>query len=121
MSVRRLIEAYGTGIRKIMGAYGEEDIKPLIENTTNAFKIALPNINVSHLAAKRQIRAGNEERVIELVKQNGFVVRADVEEKLGINASSASRLIKRMIEQNELVQQGKAKRVRYMLPGKDLQ
>lgn len=40
-----LIEAYGTGISKIIGAYADEEKKPVIETTRNTFKIILPNIN----------------------------------------------------------------------------
>ena len=41
-----LIEAYGTGISKIIGAYADMAEKPVIETTRNTFKIVLPNINV---------------------------------------------------------------------------
>lgn len=41
----QLIEAYGTGMNKIMNAYHDVDRKPVIETTKNAFKIILPNIN----------------------------------------------------------------------------
>ncbi len=41
----RLIEAYGTGIQKIMQAYEKVDQKPVLEVTGNAFKITLPNCN----------------------------------------------------------------------------
>ena len=41
-----LIEAYGTGISKIIGAYADVAEKPVIETTRNTFKIVLPNINV---------------------------------------------------------------------------
>lgn len=41
-----LIEDYGTGIRKIMKAYEKMDKKPMIETTSNAFKITLLNTNV---------------------------------------------------------------------------
>ena len=40
-----LIEAYGTGLRKIMNAYEGTGKKPIIEASDNAFKITLPNIN----------------------------------------------------------------------------
>ena len=40
-----LIEAYGTGILKINESYDGCDVKPLIETTSNAFKITLPNCN----------------------------------------------------------------------------
>ena len=45
-----LIEAYGTGISKIMKAYEGMSEKPIIETTKNAFKIILPNMNAKHEA-----------------------------------------------------------------------
>jgi len=41
----RLIEAYGTGILKINECYNDYAVKPVIETTSNAFKITLPNTN----------------------------------------------------------------------------
>ncbi len=38
-----LIEAYGTGIRKIMNAYEKTDKKPTIETTGNMFCLNLEN------------------------------------------------------------------------------
>ena len=42
----KLIEAYGTGMRKIIKAYKTQEAQPVIESTKNAFKIILPNINM---------------------------------------------------------------------------
>ena len=43
-----LIEAYGTGMGKIMKAYEGMVEKPVLETTKNAFKIILPNINAKY-------------------------------------------------------------------------
>ena len=43
-----LIEAYGTGIGRIMKAYEGGKEKPVIETTKNAFKIILPNVNAKY-------------------------------------------------------------------------
>ncbi len=43
-----LIEAYGTGLRKIMDAYEDLSEKPVISVTKNSFKITLPNVNTGH-------------------------------------------------------------------------
>ena len=43
-----LIEAYGTGLTKIMNVYKNTDKKPVIETTRNTFKIILPNINKNY-------------------------------------------------------------------------
>src|SRR5699024_11028011 len=40
-----LIEAYGTGIQKILRAYEPSGKKPRIETSDNAFKITLPNLH----------------------------------------------------------------------------
>ena len=47
-----LIEAYGTGIIKIMDAYEGTGMTPQIETSDNAFKIILPNLNASPEHAK---------------------------------------------------------------------
>ncbi|MFQ6964661.1 MAG: ATP-binding protein [Oscillospiraceae bacterium] len=41
----RLIESYGTGIRRIFKLYASCPVQPSIEATTNAFRIVLPNMN----------------------------------------------------------------------------
>lgn len=45
----KLIEAYGTGMPKIMGAYEGAEQKPKLEVTGNAFKLTLPNRNYGTL------------------------------------------------------------------------
>ncbi len=118
----RLIEAYGTGIRKIMKAYEKMDKKPMIETTNNAFKITLPNVNARHEAADsvktEPMLSLNEDEstVLEFVKGSGSVTRADVEKQLEVSASTASRLLRRMVEKDALEQQGKGRSVKYILP-----
>lgn len=43
-----LIEAYGTGLTKIMETYEGTSEKPLISTTKNSVKITLPNINAKY-------------------------------------------------------------------------
>lgn len=40
-----LIEAYGTGIQKILDSYSGSEFKPQFVTTENAFKVILPNLN----------------------------------------------------------------------------
>jgi len=118
----RLIEAYGTGIRKIMKAYEKMDKKPVIETTSNAFKITLPNVNMQHEAKssvkmKTMTSLGEDEStVLEFVRGNVSVTRADVEEQLGVSASTASRLLRCMVGKKVLEQKGKGRSVKYTLP-----
>ncbi len=118
----QLIEAYGTGIRKIMKAYEKADQKPVIETTNNAFKITLPNINAQHETENDTKRENafslneNEKAVLEFVEKNGSVTRVDVEKQLGVSASTASRLLRHMTEKDTLAQCGKSRNVKYVFP-----
>ena len=114
-----LIEAYGTGIIKIMEAYEGTGMTPQIEASDNAFKIILPNLNQMPEPAK-QIQ-GNpkkitpEEKVIALIKQRGSVTRKEIEILLGMGQSSCVRLLKKMLENGLLIQEGKGKNTHYCL------
>ncbi len=118
----QLIEAYGTGIRKIMKAYEKTDQKPLIETTNNAFKITLPNVNAQHETENDTKRENafslyeNEKAVLEFVEKNGSVTRVDVEKQLGVSASTASRLLRRMAEKDALARCGESRNVKYVFP-----
>lgn len=117
----QLIEAYGTGIRKIMGAYEGHVKKPVIKNTSNAFKIVLPNLNddteflVAESESPGHTVSNNEDIVLHLVRQNGAVTRPEVEKLFGFSASTASRLLKDMTERGLLLPVGKAKNTKYIL------
>lgn len=111
-----LIEAYGTGIRKILKAYENTGKTPIIETTNNTFKITLPNINYIEEAPPKDSIAGDEEQIIELAKKNGEITRGNVEMQLGISSSSAIRILKKMVEKGALTQQGRGRSTKYVLP-----
>ncbi len=115
-----LIEAYGTGLIKIMEAYEGTGMKPQIETSDNAFKIILPNMNsVSESLRQAQNKSEKdtpETKVIDLAKERGFVTRKEVEILLDMGQSSCGRLLKKMTENGLLVQEGKGKKTHYCLP-----
>ena len=123
-----LIEAYGTGIGKIMKAYEGMGERPMIETTKNVFKIILPNINAKYetgndsvpraeliagLAAETKKSLSAEERVLEYAQSHGSVTRSDVIELLEVSTSTASRVIRKMVKNNLLKQNGKARSTNY--------
>lgn len=125
-----LIEAYGTGMRKIMKAYEGKEEKPKIETTNNAFKIILPNINAkyetgnitsSNIKATTNSVIGNgndlsdEERVLEYARVQGVLTRNDVMALLKVSASTATRILQRLVKENLLKQNGKARNTHYSI------
>lgn len=122
-----LIEAYGTGLTKIMEAYEGTSEKPIISTTKNSFKITLPNVNAKYenkavpapIENAPSVPASeldeNEQRVLIYVREHGAITRPETEELLGVSASTASRLIKKMVKEGLLTQHGKARSVRYTI------
>lgn len=111
-----LIEAYGTGMRKIMKAYENTGKMPVIETTSNTFKVILPNINYSAEFKETKFVDSEEEWIIDFVRKNGEIVRTDVETQFEISVSTASRMLRKMVEAGLLVQSGKGRRSKYVLP-----
>ena len=113
-----LIEAYGTGILKIMEAYSGTGKEPQIETSDNAFKITLPNLN-AHADQDdpdaRQNGGSPEEAVIALAKKQNSFTRKDVEEELGISQSACGRILKQMAQRGQIIQEGKGRNTHYLL------
>ena len=110
-----LIEAYGTGMPKIMKAYANAGYKPVIETTGNAFKITLPNMNFAAENAAPEFLTADEKRILGYIKENGFIVRGDVERLIDTSQSTANRILKRMAEKRLIVQDGSGKNTKYMI------
>ena len=133
-----LIEAYGTGIGKIMKAYEGVEEKPMIETSKNAFKIILPNVNAKYEVAGDFVREGlgtgyctreaagraelcrtelssEEEKILSYVRIHGSVTKTDAGRMLGVSDSTALRVIRKMVKNNLLKQVGKARNTRYIL------
>lgn len=114
-----LIEAYGTGILKIMGAYSETGMTPKIETSDNAFKIILPNLNAHQRGMESEVDDRNikviprEKAVLTLAEERGVFVRKDIQELLGISQTTCGRLLRKMVEEGKIIQQGRGKNIAY--------
>lgn len=110
----QLIEAYGTGMPKIMKAYSGTGLEPKIEVTSNAFKITLPNRNTARIAnTVSSERKSNEEKILDLITKNGHVVRSDVDHLLDVSQTTASRILKRMVVKGLIYQDGSGRKTKY--------
>lgn len=108
-----LIEAYGTGMPKIMNAYAGSGLEPKVEVTANAFKITLPNRNAESNASAANAGKSYETRILEFVKTNGQAVRSDIDALLGVSQATSSRILKQMLNSGLIYQEGKGRTTRY--------
>ncbi|MCD8055009.1 MAG: putative DNA binding domain-containing protein [Lachnospiraceae bacterium] len=115
-----LIEAYGTGIRKIMNAYEGTGVTPQIETSDNAFKIILPSLTAPHevkpLTYASEPQESKEEKLILSLQRQGTIRRKDAESLLGESQSSCGRLLKRLTGSGKIVREGNGKNTFYRLP-----
>ena len=120
----QLIEAYGTGMKKIMGAYANALVQPKIKTTNNAFKIILPNVNFTPKAA--EVRKdfekaadlaldSNEEKVLQFLREHLMITRKETQTLLEVSQSTAGRILKAMVDSGQIKQIGGSRTTRYEL------
>lgn len=120
----QLIEAYGTGMKKIMGAYANALVQPKIKTTNNAFKIILPNVNFTQKAAEVHkdfekaadlALDSNEEKVLQFLREHLMITRKETQTLLEVSQSTAGRILKAMVDSGRIKQIGGSRTTRYEL------
>lgn len=119
----QLIEAYGTGIIKIMDAYVGAPIQPKITTTNNAFKIILPNINFKFKDEEGlelqninySLLEINEKKILQYLSKNSTISRKDVQSLIGVSQSTAGRILNKMVSNNQIIQLGGSRNTHYIL------
>lgn len=101
----RLIESYGTGIRKIYALYKNCAVQPRIEITTNTFKLVLPNMNASGSVAESisdtaekapMVITPQMKKVIDYLAEYGEMTDEDMRELLNIKKTRSYLLARQM-------------------------
>ena len=107
----RLIESYGTGIRRIFKLYENCPVQPSIEATTNAFRIVLPNMNATDTANEDTPATTGKstaaitpqvKTVMDYLAKYDEMTDEDLQELLNIKKTRAYQLARQMHE-NELI------------------
>ena len=117
----RLIESYGTGIRKIYTLYKNCAAQPRIEVTNNTFKLVLPNMNASgsitgHVLEKSEkapvVITPQMKMVIDYLTEYGEMTDEDLQELLNIKKTRAYLLARQMSENGliDIIGRGAAKK-----------
>lgn len=107
----KLIEAYGTGISKIISCYKGLPVKPKFENVEGAFQVVLPNTHA------HEIRVEDEKYlpILRLFEKHKEISRNDVEKVLGVGTTYSINILKEMLEKELINKVGNGKLTRYVV------
>lgn len=99
------VEAYGSGIPRIMETYKLSKEKPEIIVAPNSFLIKIPklDLDIDTLTIKN------------LLVTNNTITREDIERTLGIQKTSALKILNKMVEDGVLLKEDKGKSTTYKL------
>ena len=119
----RLIESYGTGIRRIFKLYASCPVQPSIEATTNAFRIVLPNMNAASAGAEIAAEAKpaapiitpQMKIVLDYLKEYGEMRDEELQELLHIKKTRAYLLTRQMSEEGLIKVVGRGAEKKYRL------
>ena len=108
-----LIEAYGTGLKKIMNAYPSLPPETLLQTSDNVFKVVLPSR--SSPPQTLCFNESYEDKILSYLSTADEISRADTEQLTGLSTASSSRLLHRMADEKQLAVTGRGKNTRYRL------
>ncbi len=116
----KLIESYGTGIRKIYSLYRDCAVQPRIQVTPNTFKLVLPNMNAAVMGEEAPMKRSSVtanitpqmRTVLGYLEEYGEVGDDDLQELLNIKRTRVYLLTRQMSEAGliEIVGRGATKR-----------
>lgn len=107
----KLIEAYGTGISKIISCYKGLPVQPKFENVEGAFQVVLPNIHAKKLNAEDEKYLP----ILRLFEKQKEITRSDVEQALGSGTTHAVNMLKEMQEKELIAKVGSGRLTRYVV------
>lgn len=113
----KLIESYGTGIRKIYRFYEGCGEQPGIEVTRNTFKMVLPNQNTVETKQAELPRGGHlseqQEIVLRYIGEHGAITEAEIQTLFGVKRTRAYTIAKDMRAAGLIVVKGRGADKKY--------
>ena len=107
----KLIEAYGTGISKIISCYKRLPVQPKFENVEGAFRVILPNTHAQALSVEEEKYLP----ILQLFERQKEITRSDVEEALGVGTTHAVNTLKAMLSKELIIKVGSGRLTRYVV------
>lgn len=127
----KLIESYGTGIRRILKLYENYERKPEIIVTPNAFKLIIPNMNVSnkHTVVQGELEEAKSKTIVkpslkithqmrlvlDYLSDYGEMGDEDIQDILNVKRTRAYMIARQMIDMGLINCKGRGTGKRYYL------
>ncbi len=116
----RLIESYGTGIRRIFSLYAGCTEQPDIAVTRNTFKIILPNMNDLPAGQEKdeafETLTPQMQKILDFIRANGQMTEKEICTLLGVKKTRAYTITKEMRDRKLLQVTGRGEAKVYTLP-----
>ena len=120
-----LIEAYGTGIGRIVESYNGLSVKPDFIPTNNSFRTILPNRNWNRekettlesflLSTPKTYVDKRTESVLKLASRPDGVTRKELEEELNVSAGTVGNLLRKLTAEGLLRSERSGRTARYLV------
>jgi len=109
-----LIEAYGTGIQRIIESYEASVQKPVFRPAPASFVVTLPKMDYG-AAVQKNGSLSKEELALNALREKGEISRKDVELILGQSKFAAIQVINKLLTDGTITKTGSARAVKYRL------
>lgn len=110
----KLIEAYGTGIRRIYKLYENRSVQPRLAITPNTFKMILPNMNAGVILQDKSYLTPQKEKILDFIARNGQITETDIMDLFGVKKTRAYTLAKQMCDEQLIVSFGRGTNKKYL-------
>ncbi len=112
-----LIEAYGTGIQKILLNYKNYNLKPVFKAETGAFQVILPNIHyqskIEEKIEKQPLVLADEYKKIINFLEYEKKTRKEIQEYIGLSQFKVITMLRELLSLGLIVKIGNGKNTKY--------
>jgi len=120
----RHIEAYGTGIRKIMDLYARFNKQPMIKISNSAFVMEMPNMNDDSgervndgrglYPSADRVPSKQHLQIMAYIKEHGSITVKEVQSLLGVKQTRSFVIMKEMLEKGFVRTEGRGETKRFV-------
>ena len=100
-----LVEAYGSGIPRMLELYKNSKKIPEIKVAPNSFLVTLPKLSIKD----------EYKKILEHLEKKFVITRDEVEKILGIKKNASVDLLNEMVARNLIIKEGKSRNIIYKL------